>query len=118
VQLPTNSRHETAAAPVSAMTPEYPEELREQGVTGGVLMQFVVDTTGRVDPRTIALLRCSHPLFALAVRQALPKMKFRSATIDGHRVRQLVQEPFAFGLAPAALPWPPPPTSRPPLAPM
>jgi TonB family protein len=115
---PANSRHQNAAARASALTPAYPEELRQQGITGGVLMQFVVDTTGRVDPRTIAVLRSTHPLFALAVRQALPNMKYRPATIDGRRVRQLVQEPFAFGIAPAALPWQPFPRSRPPLSPM
>jgi TonB family protein len=80
--------------------PEYPETLRRAGVQGAVLMQFVVDTTGRAEPGSMAILKSSNPLFALAVREALLGARFHPATIANHPVRQLVQEPFAFQLEP------------------
>jgi protein TonB len=80
----------------SSVLPEYPKALKRAHISGTVMAQFVVDTTGRADPSTIVVLRSTHPLFALAVRDAIVKGTFNPATIAGHRVRQLVQEPFGF----------------------
>jgi TonB family protein len=38
-------------------------------------------------------------LFVEAVRDALPNMRFIPAGAHGHKVRQLVQQPFTFGLS-------------------
>ncbi len=78
--------------------PSYPEMLRAAGVDGMVLAQFVVDTLGRADLSTLEFLEASHPLFADAVRRALPRVRFLPAESGGRRVRQLVQQPFRFGL--------------------
>jgi hypothetical protein len=63
--------------------PNYPDALREQGVQGEVLVEFTVDTTGRADPGSFAVVEASHPLFAEAVRDALPKMLFTPAVAHG-----------------------------------
>lgn len=76
--------------------PEYPETLRSAGVEGMVLAQFTVDTTGQPEVTTFKVLKTTHPLFALAVRNALPKMKFDPAELDGRKVKQLVQMPFKY----------------------
>lgn len=81
--------------PLSA-APSYPPELLAAGVTGSALMRYVVDTTGRVDVRTIEPLRTSHALFARAVREALPLMRFSPAKIGALPVRQLVEQEFFF----------------------
>lgn len=81
-------------------TPRYPDLLRAAGVEGEAVMAFVVDTTGRVDPASITVLRTTHELFAAAVRQALPTMRFVPAEVDGRKVRQLVQQPFVFAVRP------------------
>ena len=64
-----------------------------------MLVQFVVDTAGRVETSTFKVLRQSHNEFEAAVRGALPKMRFLPAELKGRRVRQLVQQPFVFALA-------------------
>src|SRR5687767_260789 len=62
-------------APNSA-TPGYPDVLRRAGVEGEALVSFVVDTTGRVEPGSFKVIRATHELFAAAVRNALPRMRF------------------------------------------
>lgn len=78
--------------------PSYPDELREKGVQGEVLVEFAVDTTGHADPGSFAVVTASHPLFAEAVREALPRMLFTPAVAHGQRVRQLVRLPMKFKL--------------------
>jgi protein TonB len=78
--------------------PRYPDMLRSANVEGEVLVQFVVDTTGRVENGSIKILKSSHDLFTNAVRTALASMRFYPAEIGGRKVKQLVQQPFNFTL--------------------
>ena len=78
--------------------PRYPEELKLRNVQGEVLMQFVVDTAGRVIPETMRVLRADHPRFVAAVRTSLLSARFVPARSGGHPVAQLVQQPFQFAL--------------------
>jgi protein TonB len=80
-------------------SPRYPDILRQAGVEGEVLAQFVVDTTGRAEAGSYKVLKSSHDLFAQAVRSALPGMRFIPAEVGGKKVKQLVQQPFAFTIA-------------------
>ena len=78
--------------------PQYPDTLRSANVEGEVLIQFVVDTSGRVEPGTVKVLKSTHPLFTKSVKDALVTMRFSPAEIAGRKVRQLVQMPFVFSL--------------------
>jgi protein TonB len=78
--------------------PEYPSMLRESGVTGQVLAQFVVGENGRYQEGTLKILDSSNPAFTAAVKNALPRMRFSAAQIGGRKVSQLVQMPFQFRL--------------------
>jgi protein TonB len=78
--------------------PRYPDMLRSANVEGEVLVQFVVDTTGRVEMNQFKVLKSSHDLFTNAVKQALTGMRFYPAEIGGRKVKQLVQQPFNFTL--------------------
>jgi periplasmic protein TonB len=78
--------------------PRYPDMLRSANVEGEVLVQFVVDTTGRVEMSQFKVLKSSHDLFTNAVKQALSGMRFYPAEIGGRKVKQLVQQPFNFTL--------------------
>jgi periplasmic protein TonB len=78
--------------------PQYPSMLQSQGVTGQVIAQFVVDTTGRADVGTFKVLETSHELFTQAVKNALPRMRFVPAEVGGRKVKQLVQLPFQFNI--------------------
>ena len=76
--------------------PEYPADLRKQGVKGEVRIAFVVDTFGRVEPGSMRLQMSTDRRFATAVLTALPNMRFIPAEIGGRKVKQLVQQPFTF----------------------
>ena len=79
-------------------TPQYPDILRQAGVEGEALVSFVVDTTGRADPTSFKVIRTTHELFATAVKNALPRMRFIPAEVGDKQVRQLVQQPFSFAI--------------------
>jgi protein TonB len=79
-------------------TPQYPDILRQAGVEGEALVSFEVDTAGRADVSTFKVIRTTHELFATAVRNALPRMRFIPAEVGDRKVRQLVQQPFAFAI--------------------
>ena len=82
------------------VAPLYPSELRERSIEGDVLMQFVVDTAGRLVPGTLRALRSTDPAFTREVVRALMAMRFLPAELkDGTRVRQFVQMPFQFRLS-------------------
>ncbi len=86
------------SAPGSS-SPRYPDILRSAGVEGEALVQFVVDTSGRADVNTFKVLKTTHELFASAVKNALPNMRFIPAEVGGHKVKQLVQQPFVFAIS-------------------
>jgi protein TonB len=79
--------------------PEYPPSLRDAGVTGEVLAQFVVGENGRYEGGSLKILKSSNPAFTAAVKAALPGMRFSAAQIGGKKVAQLVQMPFQFNIA-------------------
>lgn len=78
--------------------PHYPDALRAKGVQGEVLVEFTVDTAGHADTATFTVVETTHPLFADAVREALPLMRFTPAVAHGRHVRQLVRLPMKFKL--------------------
>jgi TonB family protein len=80
----------------SAVRPAYPDSLYREHVTGQVLVEFVVDTTGLVVLESVSGISSTHTLFTDAVRRALRDARFYPATIAGRKVRQLVQLPVKF----------------------
>jgi protein TonB len=78
--------------------PEYPGILRQTNVQGRVIATFVVDTSGRADMTTFRELESAHDLFTLAVKNALPKMRFLPAEVGGRKVKMWVQQAFEFKL--------------------
>lgn len=83
--------------PTSA-APEYPPLLMTKGVEGSTTMRFVVDSTGVIDMGTVLVLESSHPEFAKAVREAMPRMRFKAARVGQTAVRQLAEQLFRFEL--------------------
>lgn len=83
---------------VTTAKPRYPESLREAEVEGSVVVQFSVDTTGRVDLASVQVRSSTHPLFTRAVLEALPNFRFKPAEEGGHRVVATGEMPFEFSL--------------------
>ena len=81
---------------VSSAKPRYPETLRQGGIGGRVLVQFTVDTSGRVDMSNIRVIQSTHDLFTQAVRSALASFRFKPAEVNGKRTAALAEMPFEF----------------------
>jgi len=79
--------------------PRYPADLQRAGIEGTLMVQFVVDSTGRVDEKTLTFPADAQPGFLRAVRDALVRSRYFPAELAGMRVRQLVQQQFSFVLA-------------------
>jgi len=80
--------------------PDYPPALLAKGITGYAQVRYVVDTLGVVDTLTYRVVAATHVDFAVAVRRALPAMRFRPAIQAGKRVRQWVEQTFHFRITP------------------
>ncbi|MEP6692708.1 MAG: energy transducer TonB, partial [Gemmatimonadaceae bacterium] len=78
--------------------PRYPEMLRASGVEGRALLEFVIDTAGRVDRESIREIQATNALFAQAARDVLRDWRFHPAESGGHTVRVRMQQPFDFRL--------------------
>ncbi|HET9636289.1 MAG TPA: TonB family protein [Gemmatimonadaceae bacterium] len=93
----------------------YPRGPKLANQSGSALVQFVVDTTGKARPETIVCMQATYKDFALAAIDAVKMMEFTPATLEGHKIEQLVQYPIDFKLN-AVLPVKPfeVPTRRPP----
>lgn len=88
-----------ATAVAGFAQPGYPDLARVAGVEGEILAQFVIDENGRPVPETFKVLKTSHEHFTMAVRNALPQMRFHPARVGDRNVRQLVQMPFTFTIS-------------------
>jgi len=80
--------------------PKYPPMLHSANVEGSVLVQFEVDTLGRVDSTTFHVLKSTHDLFTSAVKDVVFRYRFTPAELGGRKVKQLFQMPFDFRMSP------------------
>jgi TonB family protein len=78
------------------LAPRYPDQLRRTRTPGNALVEFVVDTSGRVEPETVGLVSASLPEFAQAAREAAAEARFLPARRAGRPVRQLAQLPLVW----------------------
>lgn len=79
-------------------TPTYPDLLRSAAIAGGVMVEMVVDTSGRVEAGSVRIVQTDHALFSASVRAVAPRLRFLPAKAQGRNVRQLVRLPFRFSL--------------------
>jgi TonB family protein len=78
--------------------PRYPARAELARASGEVVAQFKIDPTGRILRESLLIVRSTHPLFSLAVREALPAMRFKPATRSGVPVETTVIQEFQFRL--------------------
>ncbi|MBL0938495.1 MAG: energy transducer TonB [Gemmatimonadaceae bacterium] len=82
---------------IAGTGPEYPPELRSQGVQGEVTARFVVDTNGRVVPGTALIISESHQEFGRSVCQFLKRARWKLLPVDGRKRSVTVTDaPFKF----------------------
>jgi TonB family protein len=89
---------DSVAAPLGApgLGVVYPPDLFAASVGGTVLVEFVVDTTGRVEGDTFGVVSSPHLLLSHAVYQAVERATFSPGRRQGRAVRQIVQMQFRF----------------------
>jgi periplasmic protein TonB len=82
--------------PVRTPPPEYPYNLKREGISGVVAIMFVVDEAGAViDP---SVVKTSHPDFAEPAIAAVKKWKFKPGQVGGNAVKVKVTIPLHFSL--------------------
>lgn len=86
----------TAAADPNNEPPRYPKRAREMQLDGRVLLKFVIDTAGRIEPETVDVLEASYLDFITVIFDELPRWRYQSSTVNGCPVPQLVQQRFVF----------------------
>lgn len=83
--------------------PVYPDSLLKAQVEGEARVRFVVDSTGHADLASFDVIMSNESAFSEAVRMALPRMKFRPASIGEKRVPQHVEQTFIFKITRAPI---------------
>ena len=105
VHVFTADQVDLAAQPTTKLADvmRLPDSLGANATPGGVIAEFVVDSSGQVEPTTINVVAASAAVYAAAVRAALSETGFSPAVRRGRAVRQLVQLRVRFEL-PASAP--------------
>jgi protein TonB len=80
--------------PVRMVPPEYPSELRRDGVSGVVMVSCTIDVKG--DVQDVAIEKSSDESFNRHALAALKKWKFKPAKVDGEPVAKKVTIPLKF----------------------
>ena len=76
--------------------PEFPPELRQLSVSGRVVVEFIVDSTGHVHQTRV--LEATPAAFARTGANYFLAAKFTPGRKDGHAVNTRMQMPFIFHL--------------------
>ena len=83
-------------APIKTAKPEYPLDLKRDGVSGLAAVSCVIDETGNVI--SCKVTKSSNPGFEKPALDAIAKWKFKPAKKDGKEVKVKVTIPFRFNL--------------------
>lgn len=77
---------------------EYPPALRQSRIQGSVVVQLVVDTAGKTEPRSVKIVSATHDGFRPPVIQLMNACSWTPGTVSGKPVRVLIQIPVQFTL--------------------
>ncbi|HTO02750.1 MAG TPA: energy transducer TonB [Opitutus sp.] len=80
--------------PVRTVPPEYPREMKENGVSGLVMVKCTIDEQGNVSEADV--VKSSDRTFDKFATEALKKWKFKPARQDGTPVAMQVTIPIKF----------------------
>lgn len=77
---------------------KFPAMMQSAGIPGKVIMQFVVNTDGKVDPSTVKITSSTHKAFEEPARQGITSSgcTFKVGKSHGQPVRVLVQQAVSF----------------------
>lgn len=76
--------------------PAYPPLLQQAGIEGRVMVQAIIDTTGRVEPNSARVVESANPGFDQPAKNVVLRSLFRPGRVYGRAVRVLVAIPIDF----------------------
>ena len=74
----------------------YPTLLQQARIEGVVMIEAIIDTSGRAEPNSVTVLTTANPGFNQNAKNYVLKALFRPARIYGRAVRVLIQLPVEF----------------------
>ena len=95
-QVFLTSQLDDPAQRISGPPPRYPPVMQSAGIAGSVDLQFIVDTTGHVEPNSLKVLAKTHDAFVEPAKEAVMKGVYKPARYKGEPVRQQVQQRISF----------------------
>ena len=93
---------EERPALLSAPAPVYPALLKQAGIQGRVILPAVIDTTGRVEPASVRIMKSAHPAFDQPTRDWLLTALFRPARLHGRGVRVFINLLVDYSITPSS----------------
>ena len=93
---------EERPALLSASPPDYPVLLKQAGIQGRVILRAVIDTTGRVEPASVRIMKSPNRAFDQPTKDWVLKALFRPARLHGRGVRVFINLPVDYSLTPAS----------------
>ena len=82
--------------PVRTVAPDFPNDLRNRGISGVVMVNVLIDTQG--NPQDLKVAKSSNSAFEEPAVEALKKWKFKPAERDGAIVALRVVIPIRFSV--------------------
>jgi RNA polymerase sigma factor (sigma-70 family) len=92
--------------PGRRVAPAYPFALRDKNVAGSVVVEMVIDNTGKV--AEVKVVKSSHPEFEMPALQAIQKWEFTAGRANGRAVNTRVTQLLQFQPSGEPAPVPPP----------
>lgn len=81
---------------MSMESPAYPEEAKQSGLEGTVMVKVLVGIDGTVE--SVTVLEASDPIFEGAALDAATRCQFKPAKLEGQATRSYVAIPYHFKL--------------------
>jgi protein TonB len=92
--VPAAKADKEPPVPIRTFAPEYPFEMRREGVNGVVTVKVTIDEHGAVSSTEV--VKSSNPAFERPAVDAVTKWKFKPAKVDGKAVETKVIVPISF----------------------
>ncbi len=78
---------------------QYPPLLRDAGIQGDVVLEFVVDATGQVDSSSIVVISSDHKAFEQPAISLVKGSRYQPAMADGAPRAVRIRQPVSFSIA-------------------
>lgn len=90
------AKFDTPPRPLKTKPPRYPEKLRQEGVSGAVVVVLIVDEGGKVIASEV--MKASNAEFREPALEAVRNWTFEPAKVAGKPVRAKVSIPLNFSV--------------------